>query len=316
MKKYLAMLVAAMLCACCLGLAACGGSSSSSAASGSASSSAASSESASAAASGSASASAASASASAASASASAAASSAAASASASAAANPADKFVGEWKMGAMQMNGITAWGDLAQTMGWTSGAMTIANDGTGTLDMNGKAGKFTWTQAGDNAITIAVEDASEGNFGGIANSTITYKDGILSLEATSNGTTGTILFSKDGTIPGLDPITMDRTTPITSPDALVGVWNITGFASDGAYAKGDTASLTSMMGQGVDYSMTFNADGTATVFGANGNWTVDGNGATLTLEGISLPIMAYGSDIVIDLGQFIGSSLLAVYSK
>lgn len=49
MKKYLAMLVAAMLCACCLGLAACGGSSSSSSASassasGSASASAASSD--------------------------------------------------------------------------------------------------------------------------------------------------------------------------------------------------------------------------------------------------------------------------------
>ena len=40
MKKYLAMLVAGLLCACCLGLAACGGSSSSSAASGSASTSA------------------------------------------------------------------------------------------------------------------------------------------------------------------------------------------------------------------------------------------------------------------------------------
>lgn len=40
MKKSLAMLVAAMLCACCLGLAACGGSSSSSADSGSASASA------------------------------------------------------------------------------------------------------------------------------------------------------------------------------------------------------------------------------------------------------------------------------------
>lgn len=38
MKKYLAMVVAALLCACCLGLAACGGSSSSSAASASAAS--------------------------------------------------------------------------------------------------------------------------------------------------------------------------------------------------------------------------------------------------------------------------------------
>lgn len=49
MKKYLAMMVAGLLCACCMGLAACGGSASSSAASGSASTSAASSPSASAA---------------------------------------------------------------------------------------------------------------------------------------------------------------------------------------------------------------------------------------------------------------------------
>lgn len=49
MKKYLAMMVAGLLCACCMGLAACGGSASSSAASGSASASAASSPSASAA---------------------------------------------------------------------------------------------------------------------------------------------------------------------------------------------------------------------------------------------------------------------------
>ena len=70
-------------------------------------------------------------------------------------------------------MEGITAYGNLAQAEAFPAGSMSIAKDGTGTLKLNDQTGKFTWTQAGDNAITIAIEGANDGFFGGMANATL-----------------------------------------------------------------------------------------------------------------------------------------------
>ena len=111
MKRILALMCAAMLCACCLVLAACGGSGSSSAA------------------------------ASGSSASASASASSSAASSSA------ASTFVGDWKFAGMQMTTdsgtITMIGDLdamASMFGGSSSSMTfglsLKEDGTGSMNL------------------------------------------------------------------------------------------------------------------------------------------------------------------------------------
>lgn len=156
MKRYLGLLVAAMLCACCLGLAACGGSSgSSSATSGSASTSAASGAASSAAAASSASA-------------------TGASSGAASASDNHASYFVGTWSL---YESDQATHEQIVQTMEQyandeeTHAKMNeaygraaddeiefcarFAADGTGEMDTGTEIVSFTWEATNEGAVTF-----------------------------------------------------------------------------------------------------------------------------------------------------------------
>ncbi len=211
-------------------------------------------------------------------------------------------------------MNGVLLYGDLTNVVGAQSNPLTISKDGTGSLSFAGNTVKFTWTQAGDNAINLSFEQTGDSNSSPLGTS-MTYKDGILSLEMSGDGNTGALMFSKDGKAPGLDPITMDNAKPITSKDALVGTWKMTAASSGNQYMKGEPDAISSAIGM-PDASITFNADGTATAFGSKTSWTVDSNGAALAEGEISVPVMALGDNIAIDLGKIMGTSMIAVFSK
>lgn len=297
MKKYLAVLCASLLCACCLVLAACGGG-------GAASSSAAAP---------SASASAASESAAASSAAASEAASSAAASESSSAQADPAEKFVGEWKIGAMESQGVTMTGDMSSLIGEeVSMDMTIAADGTGSMSLSDETADITWVLKDENTITVTVANESDS-----VPVDVEYTDGVLSMIMDTDDIQGKVLFSKDGKIPGMKEISLADAKPITSKDQLVGTWRFTGLVMMGVSIYGDGESLSELVGSG-DTSMTFKDDGTVEMSGDTLTYTVDANGATLEQDGKTVSILASGDDIVIDLGAVLdlGMEMVMLLSK
>ena len=123
MKKYLSLLCTAMLCACCLALAACGGSSgASTAASGSAASGSA-----------------------------------------ASVAVDPAEKFIGDWKFAALEYQGMTMTGDLSAILESDElMTLSIKGDGTSSVSINGEAAEATWEQKDDNTITLTATAEGE----------------------------------------------------------------------------------------------------------------------------------------------------------
>ena len=308
MKKYLAMLCAAMLCACCLGLAACGGASSSSAASSSA---------ASASASASTTASNESASASAASAGALTASVSEAAASVSPAAATAG--FVGEWKFAGAQMDmgsgAVTMVGNLATILGdGYTFSMTLKEDGTGTFAVSGESVNVTWSQVSDESIVVtATNPDSEGMSEPIE---FFYANGVLTGSMVQEGQTTTLMFSKDGTVPGALEINAANGRPITQESDLVGDWKISGMSMMGLSIYGDSNTIATMSGNTAEVNLNVQPGGTATFGGQEITYTVGPNGASLNADGVAIPVMALGDGIMVDLTQIAQMDMFLAYSK
>ena len=286
MKKILALVCAAMLCACCLALAACGGGSASSAASASAS---ASSESASA--------------------------------SSAAKPANPADKFIGNWALVGAKNGEITMTGDFAAVLGEELDiSLTVNADGTATLSYNEDSIDCNWELKNDNTISMTaanLEDTSSGTklFAGEAID-VNYIPENKTLDILDAESGAELVFSQTGAIEGMLDITASNAKPITSKDALVGTWRIRGMNMMGVMMYGDADALAEYMGDS-DLSLVVNSDGTATIMGEGISWTADSNGASFTIEGVTCPVYDFGNgDILLDLTAGIGETLLFVYTK
>ena len=177
-EALLASIAIACIVAACLSLAACGGSGSSSAAS---SESAASSAAASSTASDSGSASSVSPSAS---------------------QASSAGQFVGTWKLAAVEVRGTTMGGNFGELADKGSGVDMIINaDGSGTLELGGTSGPFTWAAEDASSFYLTVQSET----GPTAQQAIlvTYKDGALFMPFEQDGQQMTAVFTKDGNYAG-----------------------------------------------------------------------------------------------------------------
>lgn len=314
MKRALAMLCATILCVSCLTLAACGGSGSGSAASSG----------------------------------------SASASASSTASASASTDYVGDWKFAAMEADmgsgKVTMVGDLdaiASTFGSTNGmqfGLTLNADGTGSFVSSEETYPITWTEsatgitinsastesasaasasaASASAASASAESAAssgaDAGLGGIGSTVeLTYADGVLSLKMERDGQTGTILFTKDGKLPGAAEITTENAKPITNEADLVGDWKFTGMNMMGMSIYGEADALSSMMGSGdVDTTAKFEAGGKGTINGSEFTYTVGANGAEMESGGSKVPILSLDGSILIDMGSQLGMPLIMVYSK
>ena len=311
MKKLLAMLCAAMLCACCVALAACGGSSGSASASASGSGDA------------------------------SASASASAESESAESAADPAQNFIGTWKLAGMKAQGLTIVGDLSGIAGSDiSMDLTINEDGTGSMVFGDEPANFTWVQKADDTITAtfekqdteassssesaeaaesdeAAESEAEENIESQLNEPVdlTLADGVLSMVMDMDGEQAELLFTADGKLPGAKEISTQGATPITSEADLIGSWQMTGMNMMGMSAYGEGEALAAMSG-GEDISLTFEEGGKGTMSGEEITYKVDENGAVLESGGIELPIQKVDDGIVLDMGSVMGIELIALYTK
>lgn len=304
-----------MLCACCLGLAACGGSSSSSAASASGSAASASASAASA--------SAASSSASAASASAS------AASASASAAsADPAAKFVGDWKLAGMKMGGVSIVGEISSFMGYdVQAAPSVKSDGTGVFAWMGETVPFTWTATGDNTFEAALQTSSDGsgddpisNLIKATGKTMKFQldNGALSLAVVNSDVPGGLLFSKDGSMPGAPDYDLAKATPVKQESDLVGTWKVVGAILGNTVAYGSTEDITNTVVSGQDMTMSFEPGGKCALGGTASTYTVNSDGASIQDSGITLVLKKLGDKLIVDYGNIMGTgqNMVMVYAK
>ena len=281
MRKHLAILCAAVLCASCLVLAACtSGGSSGSAAS----------------ASGSGSATAASASASAASASSSA------------AAADPTAKFIGTWTLAALEANGVTISGGFENVLGGKTFGMTLTNDTKGTFSFGEDTIDVNWQAKDANTLTLT---------GGEATMEAAYKDGAISIAMNNDGFSGTIILTKDGTYSAAKKIESNLLRPITSKDALVGSWALCGLNISGTSMYADASALATLANLDVsETTLTFTADGKLTGLGLEEQYTIGANGAALTSGGVEFPIFALDNDLAIDMSGLAQTTFIMVFQK
>ena len=317
MKKLLSLLCAAMLCVCCLALAACGGSSSSTSSTSSASGSAS-------------------------------------ASASSSAASTTAD-FVGDWKLAGAETQGMTITGDFSSMMGLSGGiTLSINEGGTGVATYGSDTKDFTWAELGEGkiAITMPSSEASESSASASASSAsassesassesassesassaasdssasaasgntveFTLTDGVLSGALESDGEQGTMLFTKDGKLPNAVEISTSAAKPITSEAELIGEWKLSGMNMMGMIAYGDSETLASLSGEG-DTSIVFEQGGKCKMAGEEAKYSVGENGAEIEYNGTKIPILGLDGNILMDLGSVSGSGveLVMMYSK
>lgn len=281
MKKLISLFIATMLCACCLGLSACGDS-------GSAASSTAGSSSATGS-------------------------SSAAEESSSAATADPSEKFIGEWKMAAIKSQGVTLLGSM-EAMGVGTSTLTISEDGTGSLVTDGVENAVNWQMAGDDAITLKSEVEGEGGI--LADGvTVTYADETLDLAVSSESAEGNMLFTKDGALKDVVPIDPSKATPVTSEADLIGTWKICGITMEGATMYGDSAALSALNGS-EEMVITFEQGGKVTMLGSDATWSIGSNGVVIDDSGTELPVLSIDGDILLDLGAVYGMEALLLFSK
>lgn len=282
-----------MLCVCCLALAACGGGAASSASS--------------------------------------------AASSSSASAADPADQFVGTWKFAAAETQGVTMSGDLSTLLGTDTGMeFTFEAGGTGNAAFAGETAAITWEVTGDNGITIkaadtaASSDAAASSEAASASSaaaeateldadnlfaTGKLEDGALKLETGDGTESVTMIFTQDGTYAGAKTIDTSAATPITSADALVGSYTLTGLKMMGISMYGDPAALSAVAGD-TDTTLTFDADGKVSIMGSAATYAATADGAAITISSVEIPVQALDDGIAVDMSSVFGAEMIMVFSK
>ena len=197
--------------------------------------------------------------------------------------------------------------GDFSQLLG-NEANMTISlkEGGTGSAVVNDETQDITWKAENDSTVSMVADG-----------STITgvVEDGIMKVEMQDSNFTGEMLLSKDGTVPAIKEITADGAQAITSEDALVGAWKLSGLNIAGMTAYGDAEQLAQLAG-GADTSMTIEKGGTGTLMGETVEWSVGADGAAVSMSGFEIPVMASGDEVMIDLSEAFGGTFIMLFSK
>ena len=240
------------------------------------------------------------------------------ASAQASSSSAAADKFIGDWKLGGMEAQGVSICGDVAKMLGFGV-KLSIAADGTGSLDIDNDHATFKWQQAGDDAITVS-SLSGEGSLDVLDDTfNVSFKDDTLSFAIKGDGMEGSLVFSKDGNVKWMRTISMDDAKKISSEDVLSGTtWNLTGVAMQGLSMYGDADTIASFMPSSMkSTSIKFKKDGTVDFMGEEATWKITDKGNAIIKSGESkVSVKSLDDDIVMDLSEYAGTDLVMLLSK
>lgn len=229
-------------------------------------------------------------------------------------AADPKEKFLGEWKFAYIESDGLTMVGDLSaleETVGESVNiGVTFNEDGTGQVVAGDEKLDVTWELNDDgDLVATQVEDKEAEPM------TFKYEDGELHginvsvNEETSEQSELIISFTHDGKSEKVTAPKAADATGITSADALVGKWSLSGMSFMGISFSGSAEKVAEMFSD-QSASTEFKDDGTCTFFDQECTYTVGDSGATITYEGSSVPLKQLGDNIIVDLTDSLGAAL------
>lgn len=228
---------------------------------------------------------------------------------------DPAEKFVGDWKLAYIEVNGVTMAGDLSQMFGDTEiPTLAIDKNGTGSMALNDDEGTLTWKLVDDNSISIVMDNSEEKK-----EIPVTYDEqkATLSLTMEDDSMSGTLFFTADGTSKDVVAIDISQAKDITSADEIAGEWKMSGAGMNGMFMYGDAETIASISGGDFDPALSITADGKITLNGSTLDITIDENGASVGVEGVSLiSLKTYEDKLVMDISSVMGSPFFVLYSK
>ena len=217
---------------------------------------------------------------------------------------------VGTWKVAAVEMEGITMTGDIAEfakvfgaddsSAEMINMAIDLQEGGKGTISAGTEKHDITWKEeAGKITLSGTGESAS--------NMTGTFKDGVITIAVEENGPS--VIMTPDGTY--ADAKTFDRTgaKPVTSESELSGTWKMVGLNMMGLSMYGESDALAKVFGFDAA-TLTFNAGGKANLFGEETTYTVDANGTKIAnsdASGVQIDVLSLDGNLIVDMGAAMG---------
>ncbi len=145
----------------------------------------------------------------------------------------------------------------------------------------------------------------------------ITYEEGRLVSKIEGEGFANVLYFTADGSLEGFTVINPENAKPITSDDALIGDWNLTGMNMFGVTMYGDSKAFEGIVGDGTDISASFAKDGTAKLMGVDVKWSTSADGATVDFgDDMTVPVLSLDDMILIDMSQAFGVDIYMAFGK
>lgn len=243
---------------------------------------------------------------------------------------DPTEKFLGTWKLAAMQSQGLTIVGDFSMMFEEdTTMVLTLSEDGVGSMAFCDDEASLSWELVDDETIALTVEqdqsedqsededsDGVEGIVGDSSTINVSYQDDGLMMSMTDEDFEGNILFTQDGTAAAYPVLAIEDGQPITSADDMVGEWKLTGMNYFGASMYGSADDLASLVGDAADTTLTISDDGTAVMMGSDVTWTVGDDGAAIDLGGLEVPVVSLNDGLAFDFSETLGMSIVMLYTK
>lgn len=232
---------------------------------------------------------------------------------------DPAQKFVGTWKIAAVEQKGVTMGGNFGELLGVDeNGDLVISDNGTGTMAMGEESAPLSWAPETEDSIYVTIQ--SEDGVSTQEATLVTLKDDALFFPYEQDGEKVTLIYTSDGMYANARQISTEGTEAITSESELLGTWKTVGLNMGGISMYGEADRLEEAMGGG-ESSITFEEGGVAAMSSGDGTWTVGANGATITSEGLTgkttCPITKRGDEIFIDYSEaFGGTEFILVLAK
>ncbi len=235
---------------------------------------------------------------------------------------DPAQLFVGEWKLAKAETNGLQMYGDFASVLGTKDGAvLNLKEDGSGKMSYGEEGGEVTWKLTGDTAIEVTPKEES-GEESTTTTLPVTYdKDNkALTMEMKDDTTSVIFTFTADGTIAGMPNISLSGAKAITSLDQIKGDWKICGAGIGGAIMIGDANELAAMGISGLDTALSIKDDGTlASDSSSKGEKiTINEQGASVVSQIGTVSLKLSDNYLLMDLSEILGQSeeIYAIFSK
>lgn len=239
---------------------------------------------------------------------------------------DPSEKFIGTWKMAAIDQDGIVIVGDFSSVFESEDGMLiTINDDSTGEMAFNDDTASFAWELKDDDTITLKVdktegEEESEDEQAVVDDDgtvELDYLDGSIAIRTEEEGKTGLLVFTADGTYKDYKVLSAENAEAITSKDFVIGDWNLAGMNFFGITMYGEAEALAEMVGEESDISASFAEDGTAKLMGQDVKWTMNDTGVMLDFgSDYTVPLKAMDDKILIDMSEVIGMDMLMVFAK